>query len=241
MKRFWNHAEFAAGPDNDYVILLDGKPMHLPSGALLRLTGEALARAIAAEWDEAGASLGGEMSFADTPLTRFAGTAQVRIAPNPDVTIDALARYAETDLLCYHADSPPALVQRQTRLWQPWLDWAALAYDAPLRVGTGVIRIPQSTQSLRALRRALAQYDPAVLAGLSVAVPALGSLVLGFALAESRIDPVEAHALAALDELFQAEFWGLDPEAERRRAAIAADVTIAARFMELARRCPPNG
>lgn len=241
MKRFWDHAEIATGPDDGYVILLDGKPMHLPGGALLRLTREALARAIAAEWEAAGGSKGGEMSFADTPLTRFAGTAQERIAPNPDATVDALARYAETDLLCYHADSPPALVERQARLWQPWLDWAALAYDAPLRVGNGVIRILQDTQSLRALRRALAQYDPTVLAGLSVAVPALGSLVLGFALAEGRIDPAEAHALAALDELFQAEFWGLDPEAERRRAAVAADIAAAARFMELARQCPPNG
>lgn len=241
MKRFWNHAEIAPGPENDYLILLDGKPMHLPGGVPLRVRGAALARAIAAEWDAAGGAQGGEMSFADTPLTRFAGTAQERIAPSPDGMIEALARYAETDLLCYHAASPPALVERQARLWQPWIDWAALAYDAPLRVGKGVIRVAQDTQSLRALRRALAAYDPAMLAGLSVAVPALGSLVLGLALAEGRIDPDEAHALAALEELFQAELWGRDPEAERRRQAIADDIASAARFMELARRCPPNG
>ena len=50
------------------------------------------------------------MSFADTPLTRLAGTAQQRIAPDPAPTIDAIARYAESDLLCYRAETPEELV-----------------------------------------------------------------------------------------------------------------------------------
>ena len=92
--------------DAGYAILLDGKPMHLPGGALLRVEGEPLARAIAEEWQAAGGGKGGEMSFADTPLTRLAGTAQQRIAPDPAPTVDAIARYAESDLLCYRAETP---------------------------------------------------------------------------------------------------------------------------------------
>ena len=65
------------------LILLDGKPMHLPGGGVLRVAGEPLALAIAEEWQAAGGGKGGEMSFADTPLTRLAGTAQQRIAPDP--------------------------------------------------------------------------------------------------------------------------------------------------------------
>ena len=44
-----------------------------------------------------------------------------------------------------------------------------------------------------------------------------------------------AHELGALDELFQAEAWGEDAEAAARRAAIAADVALAARFLQLTR------
>ena len=47
------------------------------------------------------------MSFKDTPLTRLAGTALERIAPDPAPTVDAIARYGETDLLCYRAETPP--------------------------------------------------------------------------------------------------------------------------------------
>ena len=84
--------------------------MHLPGGAVLRVDAEPLARAIAEEWQAAGGGKGGEMSFADTPLTRLAGTAQQRIAPDPAPTVDAIARYAESDLLCYRAETPEELV-----------------------------------------------------------------------------------------------------------------------------------
>jgi chaperone required for assembly of F1-ATPase len=175
------------------------------------------------------------MSFADTPLTRLAGTAQQRIAPDPAPTVDAVARYAESDLLCYRAERPEELVARQMRAWQPWLDWAALTYDAPLRVGSGIAYVKQHRGSVAALRGAVATLDIAALAALGVAVPALGSLVLGLAMAEGQMDAATAHQLGALDELFQAAAWGEDAEASARRAAIAADIALAARFLQLTR------
>ncbi len=238
MKRFWDAASIAPA-DTGYVILLDGRAMHLPGGAVLRVEAEPLARAIAGEWQAAGGGKGGEMSFADTPLTRLAGTAQERIAPDPAPTIDAIARYAESDLLCYRAERPEELIARQMRAWQPWLDWAALSYDAPLRVGSGIAYVKQHRGSIAALRGAVAALDVPALAALGVAVPALGSLVLGLAMAEGRLDAASAHELGALDELFQAEVWGEDAEAAARRAAVAADIALADRFLRLTRPARP--
>jgi chaperone required for assembly of F1-ATPase len=209
--------------------------MHLPGGAVLRVGGEPLARAIAEEWQMAGGGKGGDMSFADTPLTRLAGTAQQRIAPDPAPTIDAIASYAESDMLCYRAETPEKLVTRQMRAWQPWLDWAALTYDAPLRVGSGIAYVKQNRGSIAALRTAVAALDVPALAALGVVVPVLGSLVLGLAMVEGRLSTASAHELGTLDELFQAEAWGEDAEAAARRAAIAADVAVAARFLQLTR------
>ena len=234
MKRFWETASVGPAPDG-FAILLDRRPMHLPGGGVLYIRSACLAEAIADEWQAAGGAPGGEMSFADTPLTRLAGTAQQRVAADPKPTVDAIARYGENDLLCYRASAPPALVQRQAREWQPWLDWAALTYDAPLRVAGGVAPIRQHPDAVAALRRAVAGLQPEVLAALGIAVPALGSLVLGLALAEGRLDAAAAHALGALDELFQAEQWGEDSEAAARRAAIAADVALAGRFIALSK------
>jgi chaperone required for assembly of F1-ATPase len=234
MKRFWDTATTEGAADG-YAILLDGKPMHLPDGAVLRVNSERLAQAIADEWRDAGGGKGGEMSFADTPLTRLAGTAQQRVAPDPAKTIDALARYAESDLLCYRAEAPVELVHRQARSWQPWLDWAALTYDAPLRIGTGVGYVQQHPDSIAALRRAVGALDVPALAALGIAVPALGSLVLGLALAEGELEAATAHALGCLDELFQVEAWGEDAEAAARRRTVGDDIALAARFIGLNR------
>ena len=234
MKRFWDSVDLTFDGE-EHRILLDGKPIHLPNGGVLRVGPPALAAAIAEEWLLAGGTKGGEMSFSDTPLTRIAGTARERIAPDPSPTADAIARYGETDLLCYRAEIPRALMERQARDWQPWLDWAALAFDAPLRVTSGVVPVRQHHDSINALRLVVGGYDPYTLSGLGIVVPLLGSLVLGLALAEARLDAAEAHALGALDELFQAEQWGEDEEAARRREMVVADIALAERFMRLVR------
>jgi chaperone required for assembly of F1-ATPase len=233
MKRFWDTAGAVAG-EAGFEVRLDGKPVRLPGGTPLRVAGPALAEALAAEWQAAGGAKGGAMRPDDVPLTRLVGTAEERIAPDPGPTIDGLLRYAETDLLCYRAEDP-RLALRQARDWQPLLDWAARQLDAPLRVTAGVMPVAQPAEALAALRRALAGQPPLALAALGVAVPALGSLVLGLALAERRLDAAAAHALATLDETFQEELWGSDPEAMSRRARIAADVALAGRLLDLAR------
>lgn len=240
MKRFWDEVTIAH-EEAGHAILLDGKPMHLPNGGeVLRIGPGRLAEAVACEWRAAGGAKGGEMTFGDTPLTRLAGTAQARIAPDPAATADAIARYGETDLLCYRAEHPPTLAQRQAQEWQPWLDWAALTYDAPLRVTAGVAHVRQHRDSIAALRRAVAALDVHALTGLGIAVPALGSLVLGLALLAGRLDAETAHRLGVLDELFQEEQWGADDEAVRRRAGIAADIALAARYMALTRPEPED-
>ncbi len=138
-------------------------------------------------------------------------------------------------MLCYRAEFPQALAERQAQSWQPWLDWVSEAFAAPLRVTTGVVPVRQHHDSIDALCRVVGGYDPYMLAGLGIAVPALGSLVLGLALVEARLDAAEAFVLGSLEELFQAEQWGEDAEAAHRRAAVAAEIALAERFVRLVR------
>ena len=229
MKRLWSSASVTC-TDGLYSVALDNRPMRLPGGPLLRLRQRALAGAIAEEWQAAGET----MTADDVPLTRLAGTAQARIVPDPAPTAAALAAYAATDLLCYRAEGPEALIVRQHREWQPWLDWAEATHGARLAWTSGVMPIPQHADALAALHEAVAALGPFTLAGLGVLVPVLGSLVLGLAVAAGGLAPDAAHRLSILDELFEEEMWGLDAEAGRRRANVARDIADAARFIALA-------
>ena len=233
MKRFWTDAAYESR-DGVFHVTLDGKPVRLPSGTRLVIQAEALARAIADEWQQAGSSVGGDMTYADVPLTGLAGTVQERIAPDPRPTVAAVAAYGGHDLLCYRA-TQPSLAARQERLWQPWLDWAATSFGARLRVTTGVMPVSQRPQSVAALEQVVAAQTPDVLGALGIAVPATGSLILGLAVVGGHLVAAGAHELACLDESFQVEAWGDDPAAAAKRALMASDVALAERFVMLTR------
>ncbi|MFL1460865.1 ATP12 family protein [Roseococcus sp. DSY-14] len=230
MKRFWTGVAVSE-EGGAFAVRLDGRPVRLPGGGTLSVAARPLAEALAAEWDAAGRQ--GEMRWDEVPLTRLVGTAAERIAPDPAPTVAALARYGETDLLCYRAEEGE-LAAAQAREWTPWLGWARDSLGAGLAVTEGLMPAPQPPAALAALERAVAAHPPLGLAALGVLVPALGSLVLGLAVTRAGLDPAEAHRLSLLDELHQEARWGLDWEAEERRARVAADLAVAARLAALA-------
>jgi chaperone required for assembly of F1-ATPase len=237
MKRFWAQAEVSAPQaDGGFTVLLDGKPVRLPSGETLRLDHRSLAAAIAAEWDATAA--GAEVTPNLLPLTQLAATARYRIAPAPADTAAAIAAYARSDLLCYRAEEPPELVRRQQEAWQPWLDWAARHHDAMLVVTRGIGFVDQPPQALAALARAVATHDVHGLAALGVMVPIMGSLVLGLAVTQGVLAADDAFRLSTLDEVFQEEHWGQDPDAAAQRALAGQEVTMAARYVALTRGPP---
>ena len=232
MKRFWTTAK-SVPQTAGWTVTLDDKPVRIPGGATLTLPTEAMAAAVAAEWQAAGGAVGGEMSYADLPLTRLAGTAQDRVAPALEPVVLELSRYAESDLLCYRAEHPEALVRQQAERWQPWLDWAAERHQARLLVTAGIIHVAQQPSALAALAQAVAVHDAHRLAALGILVPSYGSLVLALAVADGQLTALEAHELATLDERHQASLWGWDHEAETRMARVAEDVAAAGRFLSL--------
>jgi chaperone required for assembly of F1-ATPase len=215
--------------DDGHVVLLDAKPLRSPAGTVLRAPSAALAAEIAREWSEQPPRI----DIARAPLTRLLGTALDRVPANRAGVEEELAAHAQTELVCHRADHPPELAALQARTWQPLLEWFARSHDAPLRVTTGVIAIEQPGASLAAIRRALAALDDLRLTGLSVAVGAAGSLVIGAALVVGRIGPAEAFDAAELDASFQIARWGEDEEAARRRAQLRADLALADRWSRL--------
>ncbi len=211
------------------ALLLDGKPVRTPAGRPFRIAGPNLAQAIAAEWESQGESIRPQTM----PLTQLAFTAQDRMQAETAAVQDTLIRFAETDLLCYRALEPDDLAGRQARHWQPLLDWAALTLDAPLRVSAGIVPIDQPEDSLSALAKRLAALDPNRLAALASVAAAAGSLILGLALVEGRIEAEATIAAALLDETYQREQWGEDAEATARLGALAEDIRAAWRFLSL--------
>jgi chaperone required for assembly of F1-ATPase len=217
--------------ENGFGVALDEKPLSTPRRRTLAVPSRALAGAISEEWQ----AQGDEVRPNAMPLTQLAVTALDRVAERRETVIHELAAYGSTELLCYRAEHPAELAERQAEAWQPLLDWLALRFDAPLAVTSGVVPKRQSPAALAALRAAIAERSSWELAALALATQAAGSIVLGLALIEERIDAAAAWSLSLLDELYQAELWGEDREAVARRESIRRDILAAEGFLSLLR------
>lgn len=223
MKRFWKDVTL----DDDGGVLLDGRPVRTPGRAPLVLPTPALAEAVADEWRTVGETLDPRAM----PLTGLANAAIDRIAADPAPYVADIARYAETDLTCYRADSPPALVERQRAAWDPLLDWARRRYDVHFETTAGVMHIDQPQATLERLAEAVAARDPFAVTALNVIVSVTGTLVGALALAEGAIDAETLWQAAEVDEIWQAEHWGEDELATRTRDAKRASYDAATRFL----------
>lgn len=223
-RRFWTEVTV-----EDRAIRLDGRALKTPARADLVLPTDALAGAIAEEWRAVEEAIDPRAM----PLTGLANAAIDRIAPDAAAFAAGLARYAESDLLCYRADHPAELIARQGEHWDPPLDWARARYDVDFVVTAGIAHVEQPQGTVKRLAAAVSARDAFHLAGLSPLVTLSGSLVLALALAEGAMTEEACWQAAELDQLWQAEQWGEDVLATQAREDKRRDFRAAARFLAL--------
>lgn len=227
-RRFWTEATVHP-TDGGFAVHLDTRPVRTPLKTPLILPTEGLAHAVAAEWQAQGA----KVNPATMPFTRTANSAIDTVTLQFEAVAAMLAAYGETDLLCYRATGPAALIDRQAAAWDPLLDWSASALQAPLRATSGVMHIDQPATSLATLGAAVRALSPFQLAAFHDLVAISGSLVLALAVARGRLTADQVWALSRLDEDWQIEEWGADEEAAEIAAQKHAAFLQADRFYAL--------
>lgn len=227
-KRFWKQATIERDGDG-WGVRLDGRVVKTPSKAPLIVPTEAMARAIAVEWD----AQQGEIKPATMPVTRAANSALDKVTPQYDAVAEMIAAYGGTDLLSYRAEAPSELVARQAAHWDPLLEWSASALNAPLQVTSGVVPIAQDPDALANLLAEVRRFDTFRLTAVHDLVGISGSLILGLAVAHGRISVAEAWEASRIDETWQVEQWGPDEEAAEIEAAKRLGLQQAADFLAL--------
>ena len=224
-RRFYAKVD-AAPAEGGFAVRLDGRSPRSPRGAALVLPTLGLAELVAEEW----AGQGDHILAATMPATRLAWTAIERIAGARAETAAEIARFAATDLVCYFADAPAALVERQERHWGPVLGWAERSLGARFHRVQGIMHRPQPPETTARIEALALAEDDFALAGLAFAAALFGSAILAFALRRGELAAEAAFQLSRLDETFQEERWGLDAEAAERADALAAEAVMLERW-----------
>ncbi len=206
-KRFWKEASVVAVGDG-FTVHLDGRKLRTPVKSELIVPTRVMAEAIASEWDA-------QLEKVDPltmPVTRSANAAIDKVAPMHAEVSALVAAYGGTDLLCYRAESPIELIERQNRAWNPLLEWAADTLSAPLKTGIGIVHVEQDAEVLASLAKRVAEMGAFQLAAFHDLVGMSGSLIIGFATTYKLLPVSDLWRCSRIDEDWQIDKWGEDDE-----------------------------
>ena len=224
-RRFYTSVDVAQD-EGGFAIQLDGRPVRTPKGGRLVLPTRALADQVAEEWAGQGETL-------EIPLmhaTRLANTAIDAIPAARAETADTVASYAASDLLCYWAEEPQALVERQQHHWGPVLAWVEAEAKLSFIRAAGIIHQAQPEPTLQQVREMALALDDFSLVGLAFGSALFGSAILALALQKRWLTGEQAFSLSRLDEGFQEEKWGVDEEAAERAARLKTEALMLDRW-----------
>ncbi len=230
-KRFYKTAQ-VGHTDDGFIVKLDGAPIKTPSVNPMAIPYRSLAQAVADEWQ----GQGDKVDPKSMPLTGLVNTAIDRTPTDRAAMTIAVLRHAETDLLCYRAETPADLVRLQQQTWQPLLDWSAEQFDAQLIITNGILPVSQPPAALAALESALDNFNDLEFTALATLCAACGSLIVALALAHGHIDGDQAFVVAELDHDYQVQTWGADDEAVARQRTLKSDIANTMTILTAAKR-----
>ncbi|MEL7128938.1 MAG: ATP12 family protein [Pseudomonadota bacterium] len=215
LKRFYKSVTVEA-EGAEWAVALDGRRVKTPAKTPLRVASRKLADALAEEWARQGETI----DIQGMHLTRLVNVALDRTPQERAGLVQEVRRYCETDLLCFLAEDPAELRDRQIALWRPIRAWVGQALGIVLMEAPGgLLHMPQPPASLDVAIAYADALDNLRLTGLVFAMGLYGSALLAMAVEQGELTATAAYDLSILDELWQGKKWGIDAENEARQAA----------------------
>lgn len=212
--------------EGGWQVQLDGRNLRTPKAQLMVLPTRAVAEQVAEEW----AAQTDVIEMATMHATRLANTAIETIGGAREGVADQIADYAGSDLVCYFAEAPAALVARQEEAWLPVLARAEAPEGLRFERCAGIVHREQPAETLTKVREIALRLDDFALAGLAFGVPLFGSALLAIGLLRGWFSGEEAYDLSRVDEAFQEAQWGVDEEAAERTARLRIEAAMLDRW-----------
>ncbi|TSK14652.1 ATP synthase mitochondrial F1 complex assembly factor 2 [Bagarius yarrelli] len=204
-KKFYRDVSISQGEGGQFEINLDRRKLKTPGGKLFTVPNEALAVAVATEWDAQKDTL----KFYTMHLTTLCNTALDNPTQrNKDQMISAALKFLETDTICYRVEDPPGLVELQKNEWDPVMDWIEKRYNVVIGSSSSIMgpQIPEETKET--FCQHLQSYTLWSLTGLEYVISQLKSLILSFGLIDRHLTVEHAVLLSQLEEQYQIQRWG---------------------------------
>ena len=229
-KRFYKQAEMVASEDG-FGVQLDGRALKSPAKASLILPTEKMAQAVTSEFNDQQE----EIVPDSMPIFSLASTVIDRIFPQRDTLDDELVRYGLNDLICYRVDEAEdqSLAMKQQEEWGFIQNWLDDKYGVRLQHFSGVMPQSQPDEVAQKYPSIITPIDSWSYVALYRVTTLSGSLALGLAFRDEKLDVPSLMKHAFLDEYHQEEKWGADEWAVERRDNIKTEFNDMSKFLKL--------
>ncbi|KAG5449988.1 ATP synthase mitochondrial F1 complex assembly factor 2, variant 2 [Clonorchis sinensis] len=185
-----------------YEVQLDKRKLRTPGGNTLLIPNEALALAVAVEWD----SQKDTIKRHSMHLTNLSNRVlDWRPEIKPLDVVQSIMQYADTDTICFRVQEPDDLVHLQNASWDPVLHWVAEHYRIQPYLTNSLTGTPVMSSADRdVLKQNLLGNTRWALIGTQSCVENLKSVFLTLAVLDGFCSAVKAAELSQLEQLFQA-------------------------------------
>lgn len=218
-----------------FALCRAGKSLQTPAKQDFVVATSELAAVIAGEW-QAQKTL--RPDPATMPMTSIALTVIDLVAPNRAAVIDELMGYLESDLCCYRAQLPPALVTLQNQHWDLILDGIAARFGIRPPTTSELSPITLPIQLSSAIRVAIEQTSNDQLGVLQIMAGNLGSMFMALLLVGGAITVDQAMIAYYIEEdyfegIAGAQEHGGDPMLAKSRVHRHHEIAAAQTYLQL--------
>ncbi|KAH8874637.1 ATP synthase mitochondrial F1 complex assembly factor 2 [Schistosoma japonicum] len=178
-----------------FQILLDQRKLRTPTGIHFHVPNEALAVAVAHEWDSQDSTI----KRYTMPLTTLCNRALDTPADQHDILVGAIMQYA---------DKPDDLVTVQSAAWDPIIEWVRQRHQIKPVITYSMTSLAKlSPLDKEKLIGYLNSYNIWGLSGIKSCVENLKSVYLTLAMLDGFCSAARAVELSQIEMLFQVSRW----------------------------------
>ncbi|CAG9838093.1 unnamed protein product [Diabrotica balteata] len=203
-KRFYKNTGILRS-DGKFEITLDQRKLKTPKGNIFAVESEALALAVATEWN----SQKDKIVRSKMHLTTLCNTTMDN--PNNLTKYDIanyIVNYLDTDTVLFQANEDEELFRFQVQEWDPIIQWFNEKYGVHLKKSVQMDIPTANEKDKTQFLKHLMSHNFAAVNGFMYGVDTLKSVVLTMASTERFISPEKAVLLSRLEEEYQSGRWG---------------------------------
>ena len=146
--------------------------------------------------------------------------------------IERMVNFSLTDTLLFRNPDAVDLIEEERKVWDPIVDWAKEKMQADFKTSESLEVPVENNASLPRLQVFLESLSDKELVAFYEVSKITKSVLLAAAFVKGKVNADEAFKAAFLEEIWQADKWGHDEQADNRREIIKQELKDVEDFLK---------